>query len=220
MIAQFDAEGFVLAGGRSSRMGAEKALVSFAGEPLITHALRILRNAGLSASIAGARAPLERFAPVVPDDEPGNESDKISGNGPLSGICAALASTSAHWAVFLPVDMPLLPSSLVTLLLHEAVEGGAVAVVPEVNGFTETFPAVVDRALLPALRTELDAGRAGCLSALKTAAASVDGRVRVVSVDDAVRDGRLAHPDALDLSLWLLNINRPEDLARAEACRC
>ena len=216
MTGEFDAEGFVLAGGRSSRMGAEKALVLFRGEPLIAHALRTLSEAGLRASIAGARSPLENFAPVVTDEEPAK--------GPLGGICSALASASAldsasaRWAVFVPVDLPLLPAALLTFLLREAQTDGAVAAVPEVNGFAETFPAVVDRALLPALRSELDAGRAGCYSALQTAAASVGGSVKVVPVADAVRDGRLAHPDGLELSYWFLNVNRPEDLARAEAC--
>ena len=104
--ARPEAVGFVLAGGQSSRMGQDKALLLFAGRPLVAHALSIFSRAGIAASIAGvrssARTALEAFAPVVEDAEPGL--------GPLAGICAALASTSARYAVFLPVDLPLLPS--------------------------------------------------------------------------------------------------------------
>ena len=116
--AKPDTVGFVLAGGQSSRMGADKALIQLAGRPLIAHAIRILRQAGLDASIAGARSSLSAFAPVIQDTHPDR--------GPLAGICSALASTSARYAVFLPVDLPLLPPSLVSFLLHHArVAGGA-----------------------------------------------------------------------------------------------
>ena len=97
------AAGFVLAGGQSSRMGRDKALVHLAGKPLIEHALGILLNAGLPAAIAGGKPALAAFAPLV--------EDRHSAQGPLGGICAALAATHARFAVFLPVDLPLIPAS-------------------------------------------------------------------------------------------------------------
>ena len=106
------AVGFVLAGGRSTRMGTDKALIEFRGRPLITHALGILKAAGLSASIAGAQPALSTYAPLVPDRDPDH--------GPLGGVCAALASTPALWAVFVPVDLPLLPASLIAFSLSLA----------------------------------------------------------------------------------------------------
>lgn len=50
-----DAVGFVLAGGKSSRMGTDKALLEFRGEPLIARAIGILKAVGLPVCIAGAR---------------------------------------------------------------------------------------------------------------------------------------------------------------------
>jgi len=120
-----DAAGFVLAGGRSSRMGQDKALVQLAGRPLVAHALAVLRNAGLEASLAGASSSLAAFAPVVEDYE--------SGRGPLGGICSALASTAARRAVFLPVDLALLPVSLVDYLLYHAQITGRAVTLPSVN---------------------------------------------------------------------------------------
>lgn len=205
-----DAVGFVLAGGRSSRMGSEKALVEFAGEPLVVHSLRILRSAGLTTSIAGARVPLESFAPVVADVE--------SDRGPLAGICAALASSSTRWAVFLSVDLPLLPASLVAFLLETAIHDGTAITVAEVNGFAQTFPAVVDRAALPWLRRVLDSGRGGCYSAFQFAAAGMEQAMNVVTVEQAVQQRKLAHPNALSVPCWFLNVNEPSDLAQAEVC--
>lgn len=204
-----DAAAFVLAGGQSSRMGRDKALLRFSGAPLIAHALEIFRAAGLEPSIAGARVLLESFAPVIPDAE--------SGLGPLSGICAALQSTSARWAVFLPVDLPLLPASLIAHLLHRAQVADSPITVPSISGRAQTFPAVIDRAALPALQTELGGGRRGCLAAFQIAAAGFGQRVDAVSVELLLQAGQVAHPAGLAALYWFLNVNSPQDLQRARA---
>jgi molybdopterin-guanine dinucleotide biosynthesis protein A len=205
-----EAAGFVLGGGRSSRMGSEKALALFAGQPLLLHALRILKEAGLSPAIAGARAPLERFAPVVTDTFPDR--------GPLAGICAALQATTAPLALFLPVDMPLLPPALLRFLLAVAAKEASMVTVASVNGFVQTFPAVVSRSALPGLQCELAAASSGCLHALRTVAERMGETMTVVPMEAALRGGKLAVASALPLEAWFLNVNSQEDLARAEAC--
>ena len=204
------AAGFVLAGGQSSRMGRDKALVELGGEPLIARPLNILRQAGLSATIAGARSALSRFAPVI-DDAGGGPP-----NGPLSGVCAALESMQAEYAVFLSVDMPLLPSSLISYLLHRAQITGAVAVVASVNGFAQTFPAVVRKDALSAVRAELSSGKGGCLHAFRAAADQLGLPFATLAVENLVQAGQLQHPAGLPAAFWFLNVNTPGDLERAE----
>src|SRR5208282_241992 len=164
-----DAIGFVLAGGQSSRMGRDKALLELAGRPLVEHALSILEGAGLAAMIAGIASPAPRSLPIfsllIEDASPGL--------GPLSGICAALSIMSARYAVFLPVDLPFLPPSLLVFLLRYARITGSAVTVPSVSGFAQTFPAVLDRAALPALQNELASQRYGCFSAFRAASAAV-----------------------------------------------
>lgn len=189
-------------------MAADKALQPFAGEPLVAHALTILRQAGLSGFIAGARSPLGAFAPVVEDWQPGM--------GPLSGICAALAATSACRAVFLPVDLPLLPASLLIYLLHHARITGRAVTLASVNGFTQTFPAVVGREALPVLRSELEAGRMGCYSAFQAAAAHLGQPLSRIPLELLLQTGHIAHPGGLPALRWFLNVNTLEDLRRAE----
>ncbi len=188
-------------------MGRDKALLPFAGRPLIVNALSILHEAGFPASIAGARSNLADFAPVV--------ADANTGHGPLSGICAALASTSASHAVFLPVDLPLLPSSLIRFLLHHAQITGRAVTVPSINGFAQTFPAVVSGAALSALQAELAAGRLGCFAAFQTAASVLHQSVSAVAVEFLVQPGQVDHPAALPAARWFLNVNTPADLERA-----
>jgi molybdopterin-guanine dinucleotide biosynthesis protein A len=202
-----ESAGFVLAGGRSSRMGEDKALVRLGGQPLVVHALEILRGAGLTASLAGGSSTLAAFASLIQDFQPGQ--------GPLAGICAALASTSARMAIFLPIDLPLLPVSLIAFLVEHARSTGRPVTVPSVNGFAQTFPAVLDRIVLPALEGELRAGHLGCFSAFQAAAANLGSPIGVVPVETLVQAGQVAHPEGLPATRWFLNVNTPEGLLLA-----
>jgi molybdopterin-guanine dinucleotide biosynthesis protein A len=189
-------------------MGADKALVLLDGRPLVAHALGILRHAGLAASLAGGEPALADFAPMV--------EDRQSGLGPLSGICAALASTTARWAVFIPVDLPLLPSSLLHCLLGHARIAGRAVTVASVNGFAQSFPAVLDRAVLPMLVRELESGRGGCFSGFQAAAAGLGEAVTAIPVESLVQCGQISHARDLPAAWWFLNVNTAEDLRRAQ----
>jgi molybdopterin-guanine dinucleotide biosynthesis protein A len=202
-----DAAGMVLAGGQSSRMGRDKALVQLHGSPLVELAVRTMHEADLPVSITGGRAALAAYAPMI-DDE--------IGLGPLSGIVKALEATAARWAVFMPIDLPLLPPSLLRLLLDQARIRESLATLAAVNGFVQTFPVVLDRAILPSLKVELAAGRRGCFAGFQAAAAALDCAVTVVPVETLVQAGQVEHPAGLPASWWFLNVNSQDDLRRAE----
>ncbi len=193
-------------------MGRDKALLLFAGWPLVAHALDILRDACLPAAIAGASpaasSTLATYAPIVLDPQPGL--------GPLAGICAALEAASTRYVVLLPIDLPLLPPSLVAYLLHHARITGRAVTVPSVNGFAQTFPVVLHRSALPALKVELDSGKRSCFSAFHVAAESFGQPVAVVAVEMLAQSGHVAHPFGLGPVRWFLNVNTPQDLGRAE----
>jgi len=201
------AAGFVLAGGRSSRMGTDKAQIQLHGQPLAVHALAILRHAGLSASFSGGHPSLAALGPLIPDS---------LGLGPLSGICAALASTQSEFSAFLPVDLPLFPPSLLTCLLCHAAITQAPITLTSVNGFPQTFPAVVHCSALPTLERELKSRRLGCFSAFQAAAAAFATTVLVLPVEYLLQSRQIAHPDSLPASRWFLNINTPADLHFAQ----
>ncbi len=203
------AEGFVLAGGQSARMGADKALVDFAGRPLIEHALNLFASLGLSAKIAGARSALDTYAPVIPDE----------GRGPLDGICAALGVCVAPLAVFVSVDMPLVPPSVIARMLQVARIEFAGVVLFTLNGFTQTFPAVIDPVLLPVLDSELRAGRRGCLRAIHAAAQALRRPLRLLPLEylaqtEISRDAAYLHP-----LFWFLNLNTPGEISAASRLR-
>jgi molybdenum cofactor guanylyltransferase len=95
--------GYVLAGGRSSRMGTDKSLLRLAGRPLIAHAVTKLRRVCAEVHILGGNPAFAVYAPLIPDLHPGC--------GPIGGMEAALIHTQHDWNLFLPVDLPLLPSA-------------------------------------------------------------------------------------------------------------
>jgi molybdenum cofactor guanylyltransferase len=206
--AEPEAAGFVLAGGFSSRMGQDKSMVLLDGQPMIAYPLAALRQASLPASISGGQPSLAVFAPLIEDTRPGL--------GPLAGICSSLASTAARRAVFLSVDAPLIPASLLSVFLRHAAITSAVITVPSINGFAQTFPAVLDRAALPALARELASGRLGCFRAFQAAAKSFHQNIAVLPVEFLVQAGQIANPLGLPAAWWFLNANTPGDLRRAQ----
>lgn len=202
-----DAAGFVLAGGRSTRMGRDKALVEFRGKPLVAHALGLCDASGLSTSIAGAHSLLTGFSEVIEDETPDL--------GPLQGICTALKSCHAEYALFLPVDLPLLPVSLIKYMLRHARITSTLVTLSSVNGFAQTFPVVISRFLLPALLEQLNQGRLGCFAAFQAAAEKQNRPVSILPTEVLVQAGQVLHPEGLPVSRWFLNLNSPADLQRA-----
>ena len=201
-----EAEGFVLAGGRSSRMGQNKALIEFAGRRLIQHAVGILREAGLETRIAGAASGVSQFAPVVSD------MPEDSGLGPLAGIRSALSACLCRFAVFLPVDMPLIPASLLEYLVRYAVVTQKTVTVASVAGFTQTFPAVIDCAAIESLRESLRSGDRNCLKAFCAAGEALPGGFEALPLEVLLQPGQVRHPLALYPNQWFLNGNTPDDL--------
>ncbi len=200
--------GVVLAGGQSSRMGTDKAILSLSGRPLIERAIDILNRVELPASISGSRVDLSRWAPVLSDIEPPH--------GPLTGICSALGNLTAQWMVLLTVDMPLVPSSLIKSMLTVAINGDAAAVLPSFADRLHPFPCVLHRDLLSGLASEHAAGRYGCLNGFSLAAKKIGKPLKAVLLESLVESGVAPHYHCLPIEAWLLNVNRPEDLVQAE----
>ncbi len=95
--------GVILAGGRSARMGGrDKGLIALAGRPFIEHVIEVIAPQ-TGALIISANRSLERYRaygyPVVTDGFSGFQ-------GPLAGICAALAETATPYAAVVPCDTP------------------------------------------------------------------------------------------------------------------
>ncbi len=194
----------VLAGGKSIRMGRDKAMLPFRGQPLIEHVLHLVRAAGCDPRIAGSRADLAGYAPVLPDLHPGC--------GPLSGIEAGLAAAPAGSAVlFVAVDLPLLPASFLALLLERAAYSGALATVPVVGGRPQPLCAIYSAALLAGLSAALDAGEYTVMRVFEALTPVRERDFFHVEAALSVR-GDLLRRQAEPLYRWFANINTPQEL--------
>ena len=130
---------FVLAGGRSSRMGVDKALLSFRDQTLLAHALQIAAAVAGKGVIVGPRERYAAYGDVVEDVYPGC--------GPLGGIHAALAATETELNLVLSVDMPLMTVEFLRWLLEQARNTSELIVVPDALGGQQPLCAVYRRSL-------------------------------------------------------------------------
>ncbi|MGH2603679.1 MAG: molybdenum cofactor guanylyltransferase [Dehalococcoidia bacterium] len=139
--------GVVLAGGRSRRLGRDKALLELDGEPLVVRAVRTLSGLAAEVLVLGPpeRAILAPGARVIPDERPGD--------GPLPALATALREMRGDRMIAVATDMPLLNAALLTYLLDRS--EGYDATVPRVGGHTQQLHAVYARTCLPAIEAQL-----------------------------------------------------------------
>ena len=211
--------GYVLAGGHSSRMGRDKALVSLAGKRLIEHAVGKLRGICADVQILSADPALTAYAPIVAD---------IHGNsGPLGGIEAALLHTSYDWNLFLPVDVPLLPSLLLTRwgsqTLHSPMQG--IRILRDQFRF-QPGVCLIHRAVAPLITRAVLQNQLSLISAFQQTGREAEYSFTVSSTESlisalvsaAAKPSQQFTPAQLSArDYWFLNLNTPQDLALAEA---
>lgn len=186
--------GFLLAGGKSTRMGADKAFLEFGGRMLLERALALLGRVCPRVAIVGDTARFSTYGSVI--------EDVHSGCGPLAGIHAALAHSSAEWNLMLAVDMPFVSEDLLSYLLSTAEARGAVVTVPGTGRGLQPLCAVYRREFADAADLALRAGK------YKIDALFGGLSIRVIEEVELEKAGFSERN--------FFNINTPEDQRRAE----
>src|ERR1700687_4076457 len=101
--------GFILAGGVSSRMGRDKALLDFGGIPLIIHTARLLQPLVAEVTVVGSPGRYtKRGLRAIADNAEAQDAPDGPGRGPLAGIAAALYATRSPWNLIVACDLPYL----------------------------------------------------------------------------------------------------------------
>ncbi len=190
--------GIILAGGRSTRMGRDKASLDLAGRTLLQRTVTVL--AAAVDEIVLVHAPGQSLPPVDAACPVRLAADPTEGEGPLVGMATGLEAARAPIAIVVGVDMPFLQPDLLRLLAA-GVADGARWVLPIEQGRPQPLCSAFARNALPVLRAHIEAGD----RAPMTVATDL-GMTRLE--EDA---WRAADPDGLSF----IDVDTPEDFAAA-----
>lgn len=181
MVRREDTTGLLLAGGRSRRMGNDKALLSLEGKPFVAHVADCLR-AVFEEVLLSANSGAYDFTGLP------RVADRIIGAGPLEGIRAAMERTAQEHLFVLPCDTPLVAPDMVRTILAQA-EPGIISVAEGGSGL-QPLVGVYPRTLLPELTGWLGEGGRKVMDFLERS-----GYRRIVLPGDDMRLRNINTPD-------------------------
>lgn len=189
----------IIAGGRARRLGGvAKPFVGVAGVAIADRQLAVLRPL-FDRVVAVLADPVD----AGPWRERGVETvtDAVAGAGPMAGVAAGLGAAAPGGVVCVAGDLPFLSPALLGALRDG--DPDAEAVVPRVGGYPEPLCARYGAGCLSALRARLASGRLALHALLEETVRTVwlEGDA-LAALDPGARS--------------FLNVNTPEDLARAE----
>lgn len=187
------ATAIILAGGKSTRMGRNKALIRVKDDNMLQEAIRTLAG-GFNELIVSANDSSYDSLKIktVPDIFPGC--------GPLAGIHAGLRASGHDINFIVACDMPFIDVKLALYMVE--LSTGFDAVVPKIGEYYEPLFAVYNKSCLPVIEAQLQRGRN------KTSGFFPEVKVRYIDQNDLERFG---HSNCL-----FFNVNTPSDLQKAQ----
>jgi molybdopterin-guanine dinucleotide biosynthesis protein A len=154
MIAYFSQKkpmtGILLAGGKSTRMGEDKAFLKFRGKYLYTYPLAILRHfcSEILISSSDERFRKDGFEVV---------KDEYKDSGPLGGIYSCLQRAGSEKSIVLSCDLPLVTKEFIEMLLSES-GNSLICLGKNKRDMPEPLAGIYDKSLLPVMKTQLLSG--------------------------------------------------------------
>ena len=189
------ATAIILAGGKSSRMGTDKALIKVNNDNMLESAVRALAG-GFSELVVSANNKSYDSLEIR------TVSDVFPGRGPLAGIHACLLASGNDVNFVVPCDMPFIDVKLALYMVELA--AGFDVVVPKIGNYYEPLFAVYNKSCLPAIEAHLMAGQN------KVTMLFSEGKLRVRNVNKEEIE-KFGHSESL-----FFNVNTPVDLEKAK----
>jgi molybdopterin-guanine dinucleotide biosynthesis protein A len=186
--------GVILAGGKSSRMGQNKALMSLGGKCLVDRVVEVMRSV-FDDLLMVTNTPdvyADLGMPMVPDVWPEK--------GSLGGVYSAIYHVATPYCLVVACDMPFLRAAVLRYLITQMADYDVV--VPDVLGELQTLHAIYSKACLQPIERRLETNR------LRIVGFFPDVRVRTVTASEL-------EPYDPEL-LAFQNLNTPEEFQAAE----
>jgi molybdenum cofactor guanylyltransferase len=144
--------GLVLAGGKSSRFGSDKAMAFYQDRRLVEYAVCVLEEAGLRPVVSARRGSNYHFlgCPVI--------SDRFPGLGPLGGLFSAFAVFKDTAFLTVTCDMPFLTAQTIRALLSER-DKASVGTFFTLGGENQPFPGIYEPSAFTGVKLHIMEGR-------------------------------------------------------------
>jgi molybdopterin-guanine dinucleotide biosynthesis protein A len=184
----------ILAGGKSTRMGSDKALLELQGQALLRRALALAQMVSKDVHIVGERVKFAAFGAVI--------EDRYRDCGPLGGIHAALRNSTNELNLILAVDLPFLQARFLRYLIARAWPERNIVTVPQAAGGLQPLCAAYRRVFADVAERALREGRN------KIDLLFAEGETCVLTEQELLRDGFS--------SSMFRNINTPEEFESAQ----
>ncbi len=156
MSNKIETTAIILAGGKSSRMGQDKALLPFGEKTMLEHIVQIAElvcdTALVVVNLKSKTENLELGDALVCED-------LIKNSGPLAGIYTGLCYSHTRANCVLTCDMPLISASLICELMRFWDASSEVICFENAAGLPEPFPGIYDRNSRHLVRLLLDRDR-------------------------------------------------------------
>lgn len=150
----------ILSGGKSSRMGRDKAELLYRGKTFLEIQMEKGRQLGIEdILVSGYKGTLK--ANVVPD--------RFAEQGPLGGLCACLAAAKEEWSLVVTVDMPLIPPEELARLLAASSQSCKKAVILKTGEQEQPLIGVYHKSLVPLIEKNLAQNRRAVFHVLNEA---------------------------------------------------
>lgn len=148
--------GIILAGGKSSRLGRDKAWEDVGGQRIIDRVIGALQSSCDEVLIIGDRPERQNELSLPKCIQ--YRSDELKGRGSIGGLYTGLKAADTLWSLVVACDMPFISRELIRFMLSIISKNRCDAIVPVINGRYQPTHALYNSTCIPFIEKNISSG--------------------------------------------------------------